>query len=76
MRSVSFTEFRKNSSAYFNEVEKGETLRITRHGHVIAEIIPATDVEGPPSWKRPGLRLAVRGAALSDVILEERRREP
>ncbi|OGV45650.1 MAG: hypothetical protein A2X46_14900 [Lentisphaerae bacterium GWF2_57_35] len=52
------------------EVEHGETLLIVRHGRPIAEVSPVTDQQ--PSWKRPALRLATKGAGLASAIIEER----
>ena len=42
MKTVTFTEFRKNASGFFSEVENGETILILRHGKAIAEILPPT----------------------------------
>jgi prevent-host-death family protein len=73
MKTIRFTEFRKNASGLFSEVEKGEIVVVSRHGKPIAEISPfSTDKDNEPSWKRPGPRLSVRGASLSKAILEER----
>lgn len=74
MKSLSFTEFRKKASEILSLVEKGETVRVLRHGKAIAKIIPAETGEKTPSWKRPGLRLVKPGASLSKAILEERRK--
>jgi prevent-host-death family protein len=73
MKVISFTEFRKNASEVLNLVEKGTTIRVTRHGKTIAKIVPEETSMPEPSWKRSGLRLAAKGAALSKAILEERR---
>lgn len=40
MTEVSVREFSYNPSAIFARVEKGETIEVTRHGEVIAEVIP------------------------------------
>jgi antitoxin (DNA-binding transcriptional repressor) of toxin-antitoxin stability system len=40
MTAVSVREFSYNPSAMFSRVENGETIEITRHGKVIAELIP------------------------------------
>ncbi len=73
MRTVNFTDFRKNASSYFSDVEQGETLLIVRHGKAIAEISPVEESRSEvPSWKEPGLKLALNGASLSRAILEER----
>lgn len=76
MRTISFTEFRKNASRLFSEVESGGVLLVLRHGKPIAEIIPAgAGRDTSPSWKRPGLRLTTKGANLSTAIIKERSRE-
>jgi prevent-host-death family protein len=73
MKMVTFTEFRQNAATYLNAVEQGETIKVLRHGKPVAEIIPASDQERTLSWKRPGLRLFVKGAYLSREILKERK---
>ena len=73
MKTVTFTEFRKNASGVLDLVERGESIRLLRHGKAIAMIVPADLREPQPAWKRPGLRLVTAGAALSKAILEERR---
>ncbi|WP_102142300.1 type II toxin-antitoxin system Phd/YefM family antitoxin [Mycobacterium hubeiense] len=40
MTTVSVREFSYNPSAMFARAEKGETIEITRHGKVIAKLIP------------------------------------
>ena len=75
MITITFTEFRKNASALFSAVENGEVIVVMRHGKPIAEISPPAKSEDLPSWKKPGLRLSVKGTELSSAILEERERE-
>jgi len=74
MKTLSFTEFRKKASEILTLVEKGETVRVLRHGKAIAKIIPAETEKKTLSWKRPGLRLVRPGASLSRAILNERRK--
>ena len=70
---VTFTEFRKNASALFSIVEKGETIRIVRHGKPIAEILPFQEATDKiPSWKRKHSRKTIKGDSLSSIILSER----
>jgi len=73
MKSVSFTEFRKNASGMLDLVEKGESIHILRHGKPVARIVPPEGRQAKPAWKRPGLRLVTPGASLSRAVLEERR---
>ncbi|MEZ0362341.1 type II toxin-antitoxin system Phd/YefM family antitoxin [Mycobacterium sp. pUA109] len=41
MTTVSVREFSYNPSAMFARAEQGETIEITRHGNVIARLVPA-----------------------------------
>lgn len=76
MKTVTLTEFRSHASGMLSAVERGETLVVVRHGRPIAEVIPISQSTGElPSWKRPALRLNLKGASLSAAILEERRGE-
>jgi len=76
MKTVSFTEFRNHASGLLSEVESGEILVVLRHGKAVAEVSPATKAQARiPNWKRPGLKLAIRGMDLSAAIFEERERE-
>ena len=75
MKQVSFTEFRRNAASFFNAVEKGETIRVLRHGKPVAEIVPVPSGKDVLSWKRPGPMIkAPRGVSLSREILAERKR--
>ena len=73
MTQTTFTEFRKHAKTYFDSVEKGETVRVIRHGKVIAEVVPPHESADKKAWKKPGLRLMVPGVSLTKVILSERR---
>ncbi len=72
MVTINFTQFRQKAKAYFDAVEKGETVYIKRRGKIIAKI------EAPPrkqpSWKTKALRLKIPGVSLSEAIIEERQR--
>ncbi|MDO8301676.1 MAG: type II toxin-antitoxin system Phd/YefM family antitoxin [Sedimentisphaerales bacterium] len=70
MVHISFTEFRDNAKDYFDAVEKGETVQVTRHGKVIAEISSPRRV---PSWKKWRPKLTLKGISVSDMVIEERR---
>ena len=53
--SVPLSEFRANTSAMLDLVEKGETVRILRHGKPVAELVPMRPLEAQkiPRWKVP-----------------------
>ncbi|MBI2193529.1 MAG: type II toxin-antitoxin system Phd/YefM family antitoxin [Planctomycetes bacterium] len=76
MKTITFTDFRKSASEVLDWVEKGETIRVLRHGKAIAKIIPVEARESSPAWRRPGLRLVASGASLSKAVLDERATAP
>ncbi len=76
MKTVTFTEFRKNAFDVLDLVEGGESIRVLRHGKAIAKIVPANSRGVRPAWKRPGLRLVTTGEPLSRAALEERQSSP
>lgn len=65
MKTTSFTEFRRQASGYFDAVGAGETVRILRYGKPIADVVPVIPEDRIASWKRPALRLYVKGISLS-----------
>ncbi|MEE9339836.1 MAG: type II toxin-antitoxin system Phd/YefM family antitoxin [Methylococcaceae bacterium] len=74
MRSVTFTEFRKDASALFSAVENGEIIQVVRHGKPIAEILPFKDASDKlPSWKKKRIKKSIKGEELSSIILDERK---
>jgi prevent-host-death family protein len=73
MKTIAFTDFRKNASGFINEVEHGETIVLLRRGKPVAEVIPFSESSKRTlSWKQPGIRLSIQGSDLSSAILEER----
>ncbi len=73
MRSVTFTEFRKDASALLSAVEDGEKILVIRHGKPIAEILPFKDTTNQlPSWKKKRIKKSIKGEELSSMILGER----
>ena len=72
MKTVSFTEFRRNASSFIDLVEQGEQVEIHRHGKVVARLIPP-GANSEPAWKKPGLKLVTKAPSLSQAIIEDRR---
>lgn len=72
MKTVTFTEFRRNASELISDVEKGQVFVIIRYGKPVAELSPVSSPDHTPSWKKPALRLKIAGPGLSAAILEER----
>jgi len=54
MHTLPLSEFRANASAMLDLVEKGETVRIMRHGKPVADLVPVPpeSVE-TPSYLQP-----------------------
>ncbi len=73
MKTIQFTDFRKQASVIMTAIEQGESYIVIRHGRAIAEITPISASE--PAWKRPGLRLRIKGTELASAIMEERQDE-
>lgn len=79
MHTVPLSEFRANASAMLDLVEKGETVRILRHGKPVAELVPVQPASPArtPNWKRPFEPVQLPPAAsLSQAVLEERSESP
>ena len=77
MHTIALSEFRANASAMIDLVERGETVRISRHGKPVAELVPLK-VDMPakiPSWKQPIEPLHIvrpDGKTGAQLIIEER----
>ena len=79
MHILPLSEFRANAAAMIDLVERGETVRILRHGKPVAELVPvraevATEV---PSYKKPfePLLQLPPGYSAVQVLLDERENE-
>ncbi len=73
MKTISFTDFRKNASSLLDLVEQGEEVEIERHGRVVARLVPSSGLRREPAWKKPGLKLITKSPSLSKAVLEDRR---
>ena len=77
MHTLPLSEFRANASAMLDLVERGETVRIMRHGKPVADLVPVkTDAADKlPHWKRPIEPLKIvrpGGKSIAQRIIEER----
>ncbi len=76
MQTIALSEFRAHASAMIDLVEKGETVRILRHGKPVAELVPPRlEPEKIPAWKRPITPLNIvrpDGKTGAQLIIEER----
>jgi prevent-host-death family protein len=77
MHTVPLSEFRARAAAMIDLVEKGETVRILRHGKPVAELVPVK-ADAPakvPHWKLPIEPLKMTradGKTGAQLIIEER----
>ena len=54
MHTLPLSEFRANASAMLDLVERGETVRIMRHGKPVADLIPVrAEPAEAPSYQQP-----------------------
>ena len=78
MHIVSVTEFRARAAEMVDLVQKGETVRILRHGKPVAELNPVKqtpDEAKVPAWKKPFEPLHIQradGKTGAQLIIEER----
>jgi antitoxin (DNA-binding transcriptional repressor) of toxin-antitoxin stability system len=76
MHILAFSELFANLTAVIDLVERGETVRIVRHGKVVADLVPPrcdVDKARMPSWKRPFVPVVLPGGVtLSQAVLDER----
>ena len=75
--NVPLSEFRANASAMIDLVEKGETVRILRHGKPVAELVPVRvqEAQNVPRWKvliEPLHIVRPDGKTGAQLIIEER----
>lgn len=70
MEITTFSEFRNNAKKYFDDVEKGETVQIYRHGKPAAILIPAVSSGAKRFSKK--IALNISGVSLSRTLISER----
>jgi len=54
--NVNITELRQNLPTYLKRVQKGERIKVTSHGQIIAELVPPTATEDEAAHARKMLR--------------------
>lgn len=59
MDDVNVTELRQNLPAYLDKVRRGQRLKVTSRGRVIAEIVPPAPDQGEADAARARLRGSV-----------------
>lgn len=76
MREIQASEAKTHFSSLLDAVERGETIAITRHGKIIAQLAPRKDEQqekvAQTFAKLDELRKSVRGKVTLEEILEWR----
>ena len=77
MHTLAMSEFRANTAAMIDLVERGETVRILRHGKPVADLVPTQRQaeQKVPRWKLPIEPLNIvrpDGKSGAQLIIEER----
>ena len=76
MHTLSLSEFRAHASEMIDLVEKGDTVRILRHGKAVAELVPVKPdaLEAMPSYHQPfePVLALPSGYSAVDSLLAER----
>ena len=75
MQVLSLSEFRAHASEMLDLVEKGETVRILRHGKPVAELVPLRpEAAEPPSYLQPfePVMALPKGYSAVRTLIEER----
>lgn len=67
MSTISVREFSYNPSAVFARVEKGEAVQVTRHGNVIAILLPGSGPVTRYSDLVAQGKIRLKGATTSDL---------
>lgn len=68
---ISISDLRQNLAEYLARVKRGETLRVTQHGTVVARIEPARSEKEAARARIEALRKTVRlGDVMTPIPLE------
>lgn len=74
MQTLSLSDFRAHVSEMLDLVERGETVRILRHGKPVAELVPVqSEAEEAPSYLQPFepvMPLPAGYSAVRDLVQE------
>jgi prevent-host-death family protein len=71
MREVGSYEAKTHLAQLLEDVERGETITITRHGHPVARLVPARPQRRRTSDVIAAIRAARAGVTLGDLTVRE-----
>ena len=79
MKTATVREVQHGLASVLSEVQKGQEIAVTKHGKVIARIVPAARAKGRLRWPDSARRMKllmssakVKGATPSEIIRELR----
>jgi prevent-host-death family protein len=79
MKTVTVREVQHGLAGVLSEVRKGQEFAVTKHGKVVARIVPAMGSQAPLRWPDSASRMkrlmsgaATQGAMPSEVVREQR----
>ena len=79
MKTATVREVQHGLAGVLSQVQKGQEFAVTKHGKVIARIVPATQTKGRLRWPDSAHRMkqlmsgaTLIGATPSEVIREQR----
>jgi len=86
-QEIPVADFKRDFARYASEVERGASVRVTRHGRAVGDFVPANrvDVAALPSAANPGGLAALVGileewdtmeAEMAEVVSRRRRERP
>lgn len=75
MKTVNIRELTHHFAAYLNAVKKGERIVVMERNSPVAELIPHNKNISQPGWKRPIVKIKVKGPSFSDTVSRMRQEE-
>ena len=79
MKTATVREVQHGLAGVLSQVQKGQEIAVTKHGKVIARIVPATQPKGRLRWPDSAVRMkqliagaTFAGTTPSEVIREQR----
>jgi prevent-host-death family protein len=79
MKSATIRQVQHGLAEVISEVQKGQEIAITRHGKVVARLVPAVGRPAPACWPDSQARMKaltsgkpLKGTAPSEIIRQQR----
>jgi prevent-host-death family protein len=79
MKTATVRQVQHTLANVIAEVQKGQEIAITRHGKVVARIVPAARAKGSPRWPDSQARMtaltsgrSIKGLPASEILRDQR----